>query len=536
MRVAIASDHAGFQLKELLLNRLATEPDLTLVDLGTHAASPPVDYPDYARAASEAVVRGDVDRAIMVCGSGAGACIAAGKVPGARAFYAGDTYTAHQAVEHDDGNVMCLGERVTGPELAIEIARAYLKAHFSDQERHRRRVAKIAAIEAESNFPTEALLHQGQSIWVDNIARSMLTSGELRRLAWWDRVAGVTSNPTIFEKAMAHGPEYEEPARKLAEQGKSADEIYWALAIEDIQGAADILRSTYQLTDGKDGYVSLECAPAVANDTQATIEMTIDLWTRLNRPNVMIKIPATKEGIPAIEESIAAGINVNITLLFAVELYEEVAHAYLRGLGRFFGGREPRNLRNSASLRPAPASVASFFVSRVDTAVDKLLGDKIAGGGDVSRYEALLGRAAIANAQLAYARFSAIFSGRQWADLASQGAERQRPLWASTSTKNPRYRDVRYVEELIGPDTVNTLPTATLEAFKEHGRVSRTVDTPEALERARKTMDELKAAGVDMQAITLQLQLEGVKSFSESYDQLIHSLEERRQALTPART
>jgi transaldolase len=536
MRVAIASDHAGFQLKELLLNRLATEPDLTLVDLGTRAASPPVDYPDYARAASEAVVRGDVDRAIVVCGSGAGACIAAGKVPGARAFVAGDTYTAHQAVEHDDGNVLCLGERVTGPELAIEIARAYLRANFSDQERHRRRVGKIAAIEAESNFPTEALLHQGQSIWVDYIARNMLTSGELRRLAWQDRVAGVTSNPTIFEKAMGHGAEYEEPARKLAEQGKSANDIYWALAIEDIQGAADVLRATYQLTDGKDGYVSLECAPAVANNTQATIDMTIDLWTRLNRPNVMIKIPATREGIPAIEASIAAGINVNITLLFAVELYEEVAHAYIRGLGRFFSGREPRNLRHSASVRPAPASVASFFVSRVDTAVDKQLGDKIGAGGDVSRYEALLGQAAIANARLAYARFGEIFSGRTWDDLAAKGAQRQRPLWASTSTKNPRYRDVRYVEELIGPDTVNTLPTATLEAFKEHGRVSRTIDTPEALERARKTMEGLKGAGIDMQAVTMQLQLEGVKSFSESYDQLIHSLEARRQALTPART
>src|ERR1700736_5665555 len=410
MRIALASDHAGFQLKQLLLNRLAAEPDLTLVDLGTHAPSPPVDYPDYARAAAESVVRGDVDRAIMVCGSGAGACIAADKVPGARAFFAGDTYTAHQAVEHDDGNVLCLGERVTGPELAIEIARAFLRAQFSDQERHRRRVGKIAAIEAESNFPTEALLRHGQSIWIDNIARSMLTSGELRRLAWEDRVAGVTSNPTIFEKAMGHGPEYEAPARKLAEQGKSAEDIYWALAIEDIQGAADILRATYELTDGRDGYISLECAPAVANDTQATIDMTTDLWRRLNRPNVMIKIPATQEGLPAIEASIAAGINVNITLLFAVELYEQVAHAYLKGLKRFFAGREPRNLAHAATRRPAPMSVASFFVSRVDTAIDKWLGDQIAAGGDVTRYEALLGQAAIANARLAYTRFREIFA------------------------------------------------------------------------------------------------------------------------------
>jgi transaldolase/glucose-6-phosphate isomerase len=537
MRIAIASDHAGFELKELLLNRLAAEPDLTLVDLGTHAPSPPVDYPDYARAASEAVVHGDVDRAILVCGSGAGACIAAGKVPGARAFFAGDTYTAHQGVEHDDGNVLCLGERVTGPELALEIARAFLRAQFTDQERHRRRVGKIAAIEAESNFPIEALRRQGQSVWMDNIARSMLTSGELRRLAWEDRVVGVTSNPTIFEKAMGHGPEYEQPARQLAEQGKSAEDIYWALAIEDIQGAADVERAIYDLTDGADGYISLECAPAVANNTEATIAMTTDLWTRVNRPNVMIKIPATAEGIPAIEASIAAGINVNVTLLFAVELYEEVAHAYIRGLQRFFSGREARNLRHAASRKPAAMSVASFFVSRVDTAVDKLLGDKIASasGADVSGYEALLGQAAIANARLAYTRFQSIFSGAEWSALASRGARVQRPLWASTSAKNPRYRDVRYVEELVGPDTVNTMPPATLDAFKDHGRVTRTLDTPEALERARRVMEQLRKVGIDLQRVTHQLQLDGVKSFADSYDDLIKTLEERRRALAPAR-
>jgi transaldolase/glucose-6-phosphate isomerase len=534
MRIALASDHAGFELKQLLLDRLATEPDLTLVDLGTFAASPPVDYPDYAQAASEAVVRGDVDRAIMVCGSGAGACMAADKVPGARAFFAGDTYTAHQGVEHDDGKVLCLGERVTGPELAMDIVRAFLHAEFTNEERHRRRVAKIAAIEAESNFPVEALARQGQSLWLDTIARAVLTSGELRRLAWNDRIVGVTSNPTIFEKAMGHGPEYESPARELAEQGKSAEDIYWTLAIEDIQSAADILRSTYHLTDGADGYVSLECAPAVANDTAATIAMAADLWTRLDRPNVMIKIPATLEGIPAIEESIATGINVNVTLLFAVELYEEVARAYQRGLRRFFSGREPRNLRRVTSLKPSPASVASFFVSRVDTLVDKQLGDKIAAGGDVTGYEALLGRAAIANARLAYARFLEIFAGGDWELLASQGATKQRPLWASTSTKNPRYRDVRYVEELIGPDTVNTLPPATLEAFKEHGRVSRSVDTPAALEDAAATMRNLADAGIDMAAVTLQLQLDGVKAFADSYDQLIETLEQRRKALVNA--
>jgi transaldolase/glucose-6-phosphate isomerase len=534
MRIAIASDHAGFELKELLISRLTAEPDLSVVDLGTHAATPPVDYPDYARAAAERVVRGEVDRAIVVCGSGAGACMAAAKVPGARAFFAGDTYTAHQGVEHDDGNVLCLGERVTGPELAVEIARAYIRAQFSDQERHRRRLAKMVAIEAEHTFPTEALLRHGQSIWMDTIARSMLTSGELRQLAWHDRVAGVTSNPTIFEKAMGHEPEYEAPARALAEQGKNAEEIYWALAIEDIQGAADILRSVYNLTDGCDGYVSLECAPAVANDTQATIAQTADLFTRVNRPNVMIKIPATPEGVPAIEESIAAGINVNVTLMFSVDLYEQVARAYIKGLERFFAGRERRSLRHPESRRPAPMSVASFFVSRVDTLVDKLLGEKISADGKQDQYEALLGTAAIANARLAYVRFKEIFAGPQWEALVAKGAQVQRPLWASTSTKNPRYRDVRYVEELVGPDTVNTMPPQTLEAVKEHGRISRTVDTPEAIEAAHQTMRDLAAAGIDMDAVTEQLQHEGVKSFADSYDQLIQALETRRRALTTA--
>ncbi len=534
MRVAIASDHAGFDLKELLISRLSGEPDLTMVDLGTYAATPPVDYPDYARAAAEKVARGDVDRAIVVCGSGAGACVAAGKVPGARAFFAGDTYTAHQGVEHDDGNVLCLGERVTGPELAVEIARAYLRAQFSDQERHRRRVGKIIATESEYTYPTEALLHHGQSIWLDTIARSMLTSGELRNLAWNDRVAGVTSNPTIFEKAMGHEPEYEAPARALAAQGKSAEDIYWALAVEDIQGAADVLRSVYALTDGCDGYVSLECAPAVANDTRATIAQAADLFSRVDRPNCMIKIPATPEGVPAIEESIASGINVNVTLMFSVDLYEQVARAFIKGLERFFAGQQSRTLHRGDSRRPAPMSVASFFVSRVDTLVDKQLAEKIAADGKDDRLESLLGTAAIANARLAYARFKEIFAGSAWDALANKGAQVQRPLWASTSTKNPRYRDVRYVEELVGPDTVNTMPPATLEAVKDHGRIARTIDTPEALESARSTMKSLAEVGIDMDAVTLQLQHEGVKSFADSYDQLIETLESRRRALTTA--
>ncbi len=538
MRIAIASDHAGFHLKQLLLRRLAEDHGHMLVDLGTDAPAPPVDYPDYARAIADAVVKGDADRGVLICGSGAGACMAATKVPGTRAFYAGDTYTAHQGVEHDNGNVLCLGARVTGPELAYEIVRAFLAAEFTGEERHVRRLKKIAAIEENANVPVEALRRQGQSLWLDTIARSMLLSGELRKLAWDDRIVGVTSNPTIFEKAMGQGPEYEAPARALAEQGNDAETIYWTLAIEDIQGAADVLRPVYELTGGRDGYVSLECAPAVANDTQATIAMTADLWRRLARPNVMIKIPATAAGVPAIEASIAAGVNVNVTLMFAVELYEEVARAYIRGLERFFGGKETVRLAREDSLVRAPVSVASFFVSRVDTLVDKLLGEKIATTSDGSArtgLEGLLGQAAIANAHIAYERFRSIFTGPAWEALAQRGAAVQRPLWASTSTKNPRYRDVRYVEELIGPDTVNTVPPATLRAFKEHGQVARTVDAPQAVGRAHATMEALADRGIDMEAVTLQLQREGVQSFADSFDQLLARLEERRQELVGAR-
>ncbi len=538
MRVAIGSDHAGYELKRFLMERLTKDGSVSLVDVGVYAAEPPADYPDYAWLVADAVARGDVDRGIMVCGSGAGACIAADKVPGIRAVFGGDVYTAHQAVEHDDANVLCLGERVTGSSLALEIAQRFLGAEFSEEERHRRRVGKIVAYEAARYFPIEALRRQGQSLWMDNINRAMITSGELRTLAWEDRVVGMTSNPTIFEKAMGHGKEYEAPAEELARQGKRTEDIYWALAIEDIQMAADVMRPVYQLTDGLDGYISLEVAPSFANDTQATIAMTQDLWRRLDRPNVMIKIPATREGVPAIEECIAAGVNVNVTLMFAVELYEDVARAYIRGLERFFSGKESTRLARADSLIKAPVSVASFFVSRVDTLVDKQLAEKIQTATDAAareRLEGLLGRAAVANARLAYQSFKRIFAGPKWESLAERGARVQRPLWASTSTKNPRYRDVLYVEELIGPDTVNTVPPATLEAIKDHGRVQRTVDTPEAVEQAKKTMRDLAAAGIDMQAVTAQLEREGVKAFADSFDQLIQTLEQRRQALVGAR-
>lgn len=534
MRIVIGSDHAGYQLKRFLVERLTEEGRYSIDDIGTFAADQPVDYPDSARAIAEAVVKGEADRGIAVCGSGAGACMAAGKVPGARAFAATDVYTGHQAVEHDNANVLCLGERVTGTALALEIARAFLGAEFSGQERHARRVRKIEAIEGENHFPLEALRRQGQSVWVDHIDRAILESGELRRMAWEDHVVGMTSNPAIFEKAMGQGKEYEAPMDRLAKSGKSAAEIYWTLALEDIQAAADVMRPIYALTNGLDGYISLEVAPNLAHETEATVASALDLWRRLDRPNVMIKIPATDAGVPAVEAAIAAGVNVNVTLMFSVELYERVARAYVKGLQRYFGGGEKARVARPDSLTVAPVSVASFFVSRVDTLVDRLLGEKIVEAKDAQqrdRLEGLLGRAAIANARLAYERFKHIFAGAEWEALAEKGAQVQRPLWASTSTKNPRYRDVLYVEELIGPRTVNTVPPATLEAFKAHGRVARSVDSEGALAAAEMTMRRLAEVGIDMQAVTDELQSEGVRLFVEPFDKLLGTIEKRRQAL-----
>jgi transaldolase len=275
----------------------------------------------------------------------------------------------------------------------------------------------------------------------------------------------------------------------------------------------------------------------VANDTRATIDMAADLWRRLDRPNVLIKIPATPAGVPAIEQSIASGINVNVTLMFAVELYDEVAKAYIRGLQRFFAGNERLKLARSDSLVKAPVSVASFFVSRVDTLVDKLLNEKIIATQDEAlqaRLQSLLGRAAIDNAVIAYQHFKQIFAGPGWDELAKQGAQVQRPLWASTSTKNPSYRDVIYVEDLVGPDTVNTVPLPTLAAVKDHGHIARTVDSAGAVARAEATFKALKEVGIDMDAVTLQLQHEGVDLFAESFDSLLKELEQRRQALVGA--
>ena len=362
----------------------------------------------------------------------------------------------------------------------------------------------------------------GTSVWLDYIRRSLMASGELQRMIDDDAVVGMTSNPTIFEKAIGGSSDYDEALRKLVEQGLSDEEIFLSIMVEDIQMAADVLKPVYDTTKHKDGYVSIEVLPKVANDTKGTVTMAHQLWDRVGRPNVMVKIPATTEGLPAIEQCIADGININITLMFSVQVYEDVARAYIRGL--------QRRMREGKSVDIA--SVASFFVSRVDTAVDKLLEAKIAAARDPAertRLQNLLGKAAVANAKMAYKAFGRIFNEPEFADLRAKGATVQRCLWASTGTKNPHYSDVLYVEELIGPDTVNTMPQQTMMAFKEHGEVR-----PSLLENvngAEQVMRDLAAVGIDMETVTYDLQIDGIKLFADSITKLMEGLAKKKQEL-----
>jgi transaldolase len=357
---------------------------------------------------------------------------------------------------------------------------------------------------------------QDQSPWIDFIDRDLIESGRLDRMID-DGIRGLTSNPTIFAKAVATG-QYDELVRREIEAGDDARQIYEQIAVGDVGDAADRLRRVYDASGGTDGFASIEVEPDLADDSDATLARARQLWAALDRPNVFIKIPATPAGIPAIEGAIAEGINVNVTLMFSVDVYRKVARAYIAGL-------RTRHDRGDDITRVA--SVASFFVSRVDTKVDAYLEE----AGDRASLEAR-GRAAIANAKLAYEAFGEIFGGEEFADLRAAGAHVQRCLWASTSTKNPDYRDVLYVEELIGPETVDTMPLDTIEAFLDHGRVERTLDR--RVDDARDQLRQVEASGVSMERVTRELLEEGVASFAKSFEELIATIESKRQELAPA--
>src|SRR5258708_7385661 len=355
----------------------------------------------------------------------------------------------------------------------------------------------------------------GQSLWLDNIRRQVIRAGEMAGLGE-EGVTGVTSNPTIFDKAVSGSTDYDEAMVGLVRAKKKPGDMLWELMVEDIQAAADIFRPVYDKTRGKDGYVSIEVSPTVANNTRQTIAWAEDLRDRTRRPNVMVKIPATKEGLPAIRDQISKGHNINVTLIFSVDRYQEVVDAYISGL---------EALKGKGGDLSRVASVASFFVSRVDSKVDKILSDKINASADPAQkreLERLYGKAAIANSKMAYEHYKELFGGPRWEKLKKAGAQTQRPLWASTSTKDPRYPDTYYVEELIGPETVDTIPPATLAAFREHGDVRRSLD--ENVDLAKRQLKQLAEARLDLDQVTHDLEVEGVSSFTKSFQGLLATL------------
>jgi len=362
------------------------------------------------------------------------------------------------------------------------------------------------------------LSEHGQSVWVDSVSREWLETGELTRMIDEDAVVGVTSNPTIFQKALSEGDWYDEQLREVLGEENDDKEVFYRLAVSDIQDACDVLRRVWDEGKGQDGYVSMEVDPDLAYERDATIDEAMRLHEWIDRPNLFVKIPATEPGLGAIEECIARGRSINVTLIFSLERHEAVAEAYIRGLERLVeSGGDPSTV----------ASVASFFVSRVDTEADKRLE---AIGTDEAL--ALRGKLAIANAKLAYENYKRIFSGERWERLAAAGATRQRCLWASTSTKNPEYRDVMYVEELLGPETVNTMPKETVEAFQDHGVVADTLERD--VDAARRLLDELAAVGIDYDDVVDTLEREGVQKFSDSFRELLDGIRAKRAQLVAA--
>jgi transaldolase len=367
---------------------------------------------------------------------------------------------------------------------------------------------------------------EGQSAWQDDISRDMLNEGSIRTAIEEIGIRGLTSNPTIFEKAIAAGSAYDEEIGGLLERDLDAHAIFETVAVRDIQGATDLFRTIYESSEGGDGFVSIEVSPLAARDPAVTTADARRLWSAVDRPNLMVKIPGTVEAVPIIQQMLTEGININITLLFSVAAYERVARAYISALAARQAAGQPID---------RIASVASFFVSRVDTLVDKLLDEKIAATGDATQkgwLQSLKGKAAIANAKIAYQSFERLFSGAEWDSLAAAGADVQRPLWASTSVKNPAFPDTMYVDELIGPHTVNTMPRPTIAAFLDHGTVARTIDKD--LSGAYKTMEDLAAAGIDIDAVTTQLEDEGIASFAKSYDSLLAGVAAKRSQLAGA--
>ncbi|MGH6896293.1 MAG: bifunctional transaldolase/phosoglucose isomerase [Geminicoccaceae bacterium] len=511
MRIAVAADHAGAIIRDDVAEVIRNAGHQAIV-LGADLNRPDDDYPTFARLVGDAIAAGRADRAVLICGSGAGITVAANKLPGVRAALAHDIYTAHQMVEHDYCNVLTLGARAVGIEPAKELVRAFVGATFSGVDRHRRRLGEVLELEREQHLnPLKALHEAGQSIWLDNIRRALLETGTLARYIAGLWVTGLTSNPTIFEHAIAGSADYDDAIARRLDRRLSTEQLFFEVALEDIIAAAELFRPVYEATGGADGFVSLEVSPTLADDTAGTIAEAKRLHGEAARPNVLIKVPGTKAGVVAIEELIYAGIAINVTLLFSREHYLGAAEAYLKGLER----------RVAKGASPNVASVASLFISRWDAATAPKLP------------EHLRNRLGIAIGQRAFKAYRDLLASERWKRLAAAGARPQRLLWASTSAKDPTLPDTYYVTALAAAGTVDTMPEATLLAFGRHGSVGALL-SPDTTD-AEAVIAAIGQTGIDVEALADELQVKGRDSFDDSFAKLLQSIETKAATLREAR-
>jgi transaldolase len=509
LKVAIAADHAGLPLRATIADAVRAAGHEPLL-LGPDTAPPEgIDYPLVARAVADAIDATDAERGILICGSGAGVTIAANKLPGIRAGYGADHYTGHQMVEHDHVNVLTLGARVMGPEVAAEIVAAFVNAAPSTEERHLRRLGEVLEFERDRSMNAATRLHDaGQSLWLDNITRGLVSSGTLARYIADLAVTGLTSNPTIFDHAVTRSADYDNQIRALHSAGTESETLFFALALVDLTKAASLFRPSWDATRGVDGWVSLEVSPKLANDTSTTVTEAKALHEKAATPNLFIKVPGTPEGIPAIEELIFAGVPVNVTLLFSREHYRAAAGAYVRGLER----------RKEAGLDLDVASVASVFISRWDAAVAGKLPDD------------LRGQLGVAIAKRTYKEYCDLLASDRWRNVAAAGAKPQRLLWASTGTKDPNLPDTYYIPALASEQTINTMPEKTLLAFGEHGSVGELL--PADGGDAEDVLARIGEAGVDVDALAATLQTEGAGAFVKSWDDLLGCIGSKAEELS----
>lgn len=514
-KIVTAFDHAGVDLHDIVIKTIK-ECGCDAIDVGTDSSGS-VDYPDYAFAASQKILDKEAEKGIFVCGSGIGMCLAANKIKGIYAAVCHDWYSSHQAVEHDDINVMCLGSRVIGPELAHDLIVAFLSSEFNFKPNQIRRMKKVRQIEDgtfELKNNSMRLFESGQSIWLDYIRRGLIKNGKLAKDIERGLIRGVTSNPSIFRKAITDSQDYENALIPMALANVDPEYIFTQLTVEDIRNAADLFRDLYISSQGNDGFVSLEVSPLYAHDPEETLVQAKSIWKAVNRPNLMIKIPVTKEIFPVITELTASGINLNLTLLFSPERYEQAAEAYIAGLRqRVEKGETIDKIR----------SVASIFVSRVDTKIDSMLAET----GVSTRN--LQGKAAIRNAQKIYNRSLMIFNDENFGDIRERGGNVQRVLWASTSVKNKLFKQTYYVDALVGENTVNTVPPSTLDALLKSCETKPSLPAPE--DEIETFFVSLQNAGINIDAVYAQLEDEGIAAFITDYNTTLDSVRSRCEGI-----